>query len=248
MALDGCQDATADVVARHAEADPRVGLVDYPKLGKGGVLTESMRMVADSDAEMVGFVDADGATPPEELMRLVGVVERGADGAIASRRHPAAVIPGGRSVLRRLTSAGFAFLMRRVFDVRCADTQCGAKVVRADVMDRIGPLLSARDFLFDVDLIHTANRLGYMFAEVPTVWVDQAGSRVNVGRDTWRMLGSSLALWLHHRVMPVQGRREDLVRARPPAVTEARPATPITAEAVTDDVRTEDREVLSATA
>src|SRR5690606_27220681 len=113
-------------------------------------------------------------------------------------------------------SAGFAFLIRRVFDVRCHDTQCGAKVMRADVMDRLAPLLSARDFLFDVDLLHTANRLGYSIAEVPTVWVDQAGSRVRAGRDTLRMLGSSLALWLHHRMMPVSGHRHDVVATRPP--------------------------------
>lgn len=201
---------------RHAEADPRVGLVEYPKLGKGGVLAEAFRTAAGSDAELVGFVDADGATPPAELARLAEVVLAGADGAIASRRHPTAVTPGSRSLARRITSAGFAFGIRRLFDVRVSDSQCGAKVLRADAVRRIAPLLSARDFLFDVDLLHTAHRLGYRITEVPTVWVDQAGSRLRPARDARRMLWSSLALWLHHRVTPVEGAKGDRQRAEAP--------------------------------
>jgi len=216
VALDGCDDGTADVVDRHRELDPRVGWIAFPKLGKGGVLTESFRASAGGDADLVGFVDADGATPPAELLRLVAAVA-GADGAIASRRHPASVAVGHRPLGRRLTSSGFAFGIRRLFAVPYSDTQCGAKVLRADLVRRVAPLLSARDFLFDVDLLHTARRLGYDVVEVPTVWIDQAGSRVRPVRDTVRMLGSSFSLWLHHRMIPVDGDRRDVVRGRLPA-------------------------------
>jgi hypothetical protein len=40
-------------------ADRRVMLHEYPKLGTGGVLIETFRRC---DADLVGFVDADGAT------------------------------------------------------------------------------------------------------------------------------------------------------------------------------------------
>jgi len=66
VAMDDCQDRTAEVVQAHADDDDRVELFDYPKLGKGGVIAETFRK---ADADLVGFVDADGATPPEELMR-----------------------------------------------------------------------------------------------------------------------------------------------------------------------------------
>ena len=217
VALDGCEDATSVVVDRHAEVDPRVGWISFPKLGKGGVLAEAFRASVGGDADLVAFVDADGATPPAELLRLVRAVEDGADGAIASRRHPAALAVGPRPWARRLTSSGFAFGIRRLFSVPFADTQCGAKVVSADLVRRVAPLLSARDFLFDVDLLHTARRLGYQVVEVPTVWVDQAGSRVRPARDALRMLGSSVSLWLHHRIIPIDGDRRDEVRVRRPA-------------------------------
>jgi glycosyltransferase involved in cell wall biosynthesis len=104
VALDACTDGTAEIVRRHARADGRVRCLEYPKLGKGGVIAETFRR---SDADLVGFVDADGATPPRELLRLADAARR-TDCAIASRRHPAALLPARRPLAREITSAGFA--------------------------------------------------------------------------------------------------------------------------------------------
>ncbi len=203
VALDGCTDRTADIVRHHAAVDPRVRLLEFPKLGKGGVLGEALRT---SGAPLVGFVDADGATPPLELIRLAERVRdgNGVDLSIASRRMAASVSPSPRSLGRRVTSAGFASSIRRLFDLPFADTQCGAKVMTGAAAARIVPLLSSRDFLFDVDLLLTARRLGYGIDEVPTVWVDQDGSKLDALVDARRMAASAVRLWFHHRVIPVE--------------------------------------------
>ena len=209
VALDRCTDGTADAVRPHLE-DPRVRMLEFPKLGKGGVLMEAFR---HCDAELVGFVDADCATPPREIGRLAEAAGK-ADGAIASRRHPAAVLPAARPVSREVSSAGFAFGVQRLFRLPYSDTQCGAKVFRRDVVAAALPLLSSRDFLFDVDLLVTARRLGYQIVEVPSVWIDQEGSRVSALRDAKRMAASAMRLWLHHRVLPVDS-PADPAAARP---------------------------------
>ena len=199
VALDNCTDATAEIVRSHQADDGRVVLLEFPKLGKGGVLMEAFRSCT---APLVGFVDADCATPPSEIRRLATVAMQ-SDGAIASRRHPASVLPAARSASRRVASMGFAFGIKSLFRLDVDDTQCGAKVVTAEVLRAVLPLLSSRDFLFDVDLLLVARALGFEIREVPTIWVDQAGSRVNVGADARRMLASALRLWVHHRVLPV---------------------------------------------
>jgi glycosyltransferase involved in cell wall biosynthesis len=199
VALDGCRDRTADVVRALARDDRRVVLHDYPKLGKGGVLMETFRRC---DADLVGFVDADCATPPSELARMT-VQAADVDGVIASRRLPASVTPRRRSAGRSLTSAGFAWGIRKLFRLPYADTQCGAKVVHRRVAERVVPLMSSRDFLFDVDLLVVSRRLGFDFVEVPSVWIDQAGSKVRALGDTMRMLASALRLWIHQRTMPI---------------------------------------------
>jgi glycosyltransferase involved in cell wall biosynthesis len=200
VALDDCHDRTADIVRGHAGQDPRVELHEYRRLGKGGVIMETFRR---SRADLIGFVDADCATPPTELLRLSDIATH-ADGAIASRRHPAAVLPAPRSISRRLASAGFAFWVRRLFDLPYRDTQCGAKVLRREVVEAVVPLLSSRDFLFDVDLLMVARALNFQIVEVPTIWIDREGSRLRVVNDSKRMAASSLRLWAHHRVLPVQ--------------------------------------------
>jgi glycosyltransferase involved in cell wall biosynthesis len=202
VALDGCADNTAGVVLELIREDPRIDLHEFPKLGKGGVLMESFRRC---DADLVAFVDADCATPPSELALLADQA-RNADGAIASRRHPSAVTPGQRPLARRITSAGFATCIRALFRLPYSDTQCGAKVLRREVLDAALPLMSSRDFLFDVDLLHTANQLGFDIVEVPTVWIDQAESKLSATTDARRMLASALRLWVHHQVLPIEAR------------------------------------------
>jgi hypothetical protein len=160
--------------------DARVELHEFPKLGKGGVIMETFR---HCDADMVGFVDADCATPPAELLRL-------------------ADMPAHRPLSRRIASWIFARLTRRIFGLPFSDTQCRTKVVRRHVIEGVLPLLPLRDFLFDVDLLVTAERLGFRIIEVPTVWLDQEGSHVRAGADGRRMAVSSLRLWLHHRALP----------------------------------------------
>jgi glycosyltransferase involved in cell wall biosynthesis len=205
VALDSCTDRTPEIVRAHERADERVRSLEYPKLGKGGVIAETF---ARSDAELVGFVDADGATPPRELLRLADAA-RHTDGAIASRRHPASMLPARRPLSREITSAGFAGSVRVLMGLPYSDTQCGAKVLRRHVVRDVLPQLAARDLLFDVDLLAAARDAGWRVVEVPTVWIDQAGSRVSTITDSRRMGASLLRLWLRRRVRrgaPHEGR------------------------------------------
>jgi glycosyltransferase involved in cell wall biosynthesis len=212
VALDACTDATAEIVRRHARADPRVRCLEYPKLGKGGVIAETFRR---SDADLVGFVDADGATPPRELLRLADAARRN-DGAIASRRHPAALLPARRPLAREITSAGFAGTVRMLMRLPYRDTQCGAKVLRRDVVRDVLPRLATRDLLFDVDLLAAARERGWRVVEVPTVWIDQEGSRVSAVSDSRRMGASLVRLWARRRLQTA--RRPGWRPARMPQV------------------------------
>jgi glycosyltransferase involved in cell wall biosynthesis len=202
VALDGCTDRTAEIVNEHRGEDDRVSLHEYPKLGKGGVIAQTFRA---SDADVLGFVDADCATPPAEMLRLADVA-RHAGGAIASRHHPASVLPRHRTRVRRATSAGFAFGVRRLLGLGYSDTQCGAKVLRRDAAERILPRVEAQDLLFDVELLLAARETGQEIVEVPTVWIDQDGSRVDPVADTRRMSLKLLQLWAAGRRREVAAR------------------------------------------
>jgi glycosyltransferase involved in cell wall biosynthesis len=195
VALDDCDDATAEIALRHASADPRVGIHAFPKLGKGGVIRQAFGLCR---ADLVAFVDADGSTAPDQLARLV-VAAQEADGAIASRRLPASSVQGSRAVARAAASAVFAWLVRFLFGLPYRDTQCGAKVIRREVLELLLPRVVTSGLLFDVDLLLQAERLGYRITESPTIWVGRSGSRVRMIRDLGEVSGSLFRLWKGQR-------------------------------------------------
>jgi glycosyltransferase involved in cell wall biosynthesis len=170
VALDSCTDRTPEIVHAHQREDARVCSFEYPKLGK------------------------------RELLRLADAARRVDGGAIASRRHPAAMLPARRPLSREITSAGFAGSVRMLMGLPYRDTQCGAKVLRRDVVRDVLPRLAARDLLFDVDLLAAASEGGWRVVEVPTVWIDQEGSRVSTVSDSRRMGASLLRLWMRRRI------------------------------------------------
>ena len=108
-------------------------------------------------------------------------------------------MPDSLKMPRRLASAGFAMSVRRLLGLPYFDTQCGAKVMRRESLERILPQVTLSDLSFDVDLLLAAREQRQHIVEVPTVWIDRDGSRVNALHDTRRMGGSLLKLWARER-------------------------------------------------
>jgi dolichyl-phosphate beta-glucosyltransferase len=69
-----------------------------------------------------------------------------------------------------------------------ADTQCGFKLFRSEVARRIFSLQQLNGFAFDVETLRIARVLEFSITEVPINWADVAGSKVNLVRDSLRML------------------------------------------------------------
>ena len=185
-------DRTADLVREFGDAHPDLDLIclEFPsRLGKGGGIMAGFRVAG---TPYVGFMDADGSTAPAEMARLFSFLAD-ADGAIASRWCPGAIVPIRQGATRRLQSRAFNLLIRLLFDLPYADTQCGAKVFRAAVLDPVLDEMTLTGFEFDVELLWRLRRSGAQVVEVPTVWHDRGGSKVG-GGDSMQMLRRLVAL------------------------------------------------------
>lgn len=80
---DDSQDGTADVVREYGEQDPRVRV--FVRKGQRGLAGAVIHGWAQTDATLLGVIDADLQHPPEVLPRLLEPVLDGSDIAIASR-------------------------------------------------------------------------------------------------------------------------------------------------------------------
>ncbi len=194
VVLNGCVDDTLGVVQRVAAEYPCIRALEFAApIGKGGALIEGLKLARLAD--LVGFVDADGATPPAAFHDLVRRCEQ-ADCVIGSRWLAGAVLHQSQSGQRRFASRGFHAIVQFLFRMGIRDTQCGAKVMRREAVEKIHPSLRIADMAFDINLLYALKRAGYRILEVPTEWTDKVGSKVTLGRTSLTMLLSVIRLRL----------------------------------------------------
>lgn len=184
VAVNGSTDGTAAVVRALEPRFPQLRAIVEPRpIGKGGAV---MAAGTVARGEFIGFVDADGATPPAAFNDLVeNIGDAGL--IIASRRLPGAVVRPRQPWPRRLASRVFNFLVRWFFKLRITDTQCGAKLMAAAAWRAIVPHIGLTKWAFDVDMLFKTRRAGYAIKEIPTTWSDVGGSKLKIGRAALQM-------------------------------------------------------------
>ena len=69
------------------------------------------------------------------------------------------------------------------------DTQCGFKIYRGDVGREIYNQCITDGFMFDVETILRAVKLGYRIEEFPIEWTCDPDSRITPARDIGLILG-----------------------------------------------------------
>jgi len=209
VVLNGCRDNTLGVVQRVAKDFPIVQFLNFPEpIGKGGALIEGLKLASLGD--LIGYVDADGATPPRAFHDLVKCVGANADCVIASRWLPGAIIRQSQSGKRKFASRAFHFIVQLFFGLNIRDTQCGAKVMKREVVEKIHPNLRIADMAFDINLLVSIKRAGFRTLEVPTEWTDIAGSKVVLVRSSLTMFLSVVRIriiywpWLRFLMRPLR--------------------------------------------
>jgi glycosyltransferase involved in cell wall biosynthesis len=194
VVLNGCTDNTLDVVRRVGADYRAVTALEFPDaIGKGGALIEGLKLAPLAD--LIGYVDADGATPPRAFHDLVRHIEE-ADCVIGSRWLPGAVLHVEQSGQRRFASRAFHLIVQCLFWMNIRDTQCGAKVMRREAVEKVHSSLRIADMAFDINLLYSLKRAGYRILEVPTEWTDKIGSKVTLFGTSLVMFLSAVRIWL----------------------------------------------------
>ena len=173
---DGSTDGLPDVLQELSQDMPQLKVISHGQnRGKGAAVRTGMLAGL---GDLLLFADADGATPIEEETRLRSAIEAGADLAVGSRLVEASNVRRRRTKGRAMIGRGFASLVRWFLNIPVRDTQCGFKMIRREPARELFTVMREEGFLFDLELLILARRLGYRIVEVPVNWSDQPESRM----------------------------------------------------------------------
>ena len=188
---DGSTDRTVELASQFTD---RISLIVFPKnRGYGAAIKEAW---GQSDADLLGFLDADGTCDPRFFSPLINALnQHKADMALGCRLNLQSKMPW----VRRVGNNIFASVLSLLSSSRVRDTASGMRVVRRKCLPELLPLpdglhftpaMSARAILSDT--VRTV--------EIDMPYLERAGeSKLRPGRDGLRFLKAILDAALLYR-------------------------------------------------
>jgi len=181
VVINNTTDRTENIVKKSKKKCKKVDYLNFKKGGKGFAVIEGFKYALKNDFDLIGFVDADFATPAVAYYELIKKIDH-YDGAIASRYIRGSIVHPKPSWQRYFASRIFNILIRSLLMMPYRDTQCGAKIFKKKALKNSINLLSMSKWAFDVDILYNLRKKGYRIKEVPTMWSDKKYSKVNLGK------------------------------------------------------------------
>jgi dolichyl-phosphate beta-glucosyltransferase len=166
--------------AAHALCVPILLLRNERNAGKGNALRRGM---AATRGDLILISDADLSAPIRQLDRLLTHVDAGFDIVIGSRDLPESYLDPPQPLPRRLAAGAFRVIRRRLLLRSIRDTQCGFKLFTRRAFDAIGLHLQEDGWLFDVEALALADRMGFRIKEVGITWRNDPASHVRPARE-----------------------------------------------------------------
>ena len=161
-------------------------------LGKGGAILAAWKS-AETGWDYLGFVDADGAFPPAEVIRLAKELVPGGRGpALFSSRVRMLGLSVQRKASRHYLGRLFATWVGLVLESGIYDSQSGLKFVPRKAFRKICPRLRGQRFAWDVELLGSLLSIRCAMREIPVEWRDVPGSKVHWLRDGAHLFWATL--------------------------------------------------------
>lgn len=208
MVDDGSDDQTREVLQGLVSFRPTqfevLSLAE--NCGKAEAVRQGMVHAFKLQADAVGFIDADLATPLTEVLRMIDVLKRCPDiTVVAGSRIALAGHVIKRRFLRRFLGRCFASVATGFIGVPFNDTQCGLKLFRS--LEAIHSVFS-RPFhsrwIFDVELFarliaeQGRDRAVRQMYEMPLEkWSEVAGSKLKTG-DFIKAIGELFCIYNYY--------------------------------------------------
>lgn len=188
---DGSTDQTQKILEDYAKQNSRIKVVNLKKnQGKAEAVRTGLQQALNDDFAIVGYIDADLATPVFEVLKLLNYIKSKPISFIMGLRLVRLGANVRRKKLRHYIGRVFATIASSVIlKLRVYDTQCGAKFFKnlPEIQKALEKPFATR-WIFDVELIGRVNTLrpqsvspSSYFYEFPlNAWNEIEGSKIKL--------------------------------------------------------------------
>jgi dolichyl-phosphate beta-glucosyltransferase len=181
---DGSTDDTLSLLNTIAQATTAATVVSLPKnKGKGEAVRQGMKKCLETNCDFIGYLDADLSTSLEEFYELHLLAGRNnADIVIGSRVKKADTVIE-RSFLRHITGRMIATIVDQKFKLGIYDTQCGAKLFNANILNGNIEQPFQTKWFFDVELLWRVKNKNQLLVirEIPLQeWRNVKNSKITI--------------------------------------------------------------------
>jgi hypothetical protein len=95
-------------------------------------------------------------------------------------------------------SRGFNFYVRSMFFFKYRDTQCGAKIFRRKVLEKILKNMGMTEWAFDVELLYLSKKNNFNIINCKTEWRSVEESKIKYGKTSIQMFMSIMQFRIIH--------------------------------------------------
>ena len=171
---DGSTDKTGEIADQLVRHNPLVRVIHHSKnLGYGEALKSGFY---NARYETIVYTDGDGQFDFSEVTKLLEKI-KDSDVVIGYR------IKRQDSFLRRLFGKGWRLSLLTFFGLTLKDVDCGFKMIRKEVLEKIPHLESQRGAMINAELAIKTKKAGFKIAEVEVEWNYVDTERVQVIKD-----------------------------------------------------------------
>ena len=182
---DGSKDNSGGIVEELAL--PNIKVTGYGgNRGKGAAIRHGM---LEASGDVIMFTDADLAYGLDVVKRVYDIFDQTPDTKmVTGSRNLSDDGYEGYTLLRKIMSKTYIKVLCLVGGFKLSDSQCGCKAFCNKTAKDIFSKCEVNGFAFDFEAILWAGKLGYPITEMPVKIINHRESKVNVIKDTFKML------------------------------------------------------------
>ena len=205
---DGSKDNTLQVLE-----ELRKGKEEYISIyncEKNGGKAEAVRLgmlhlVSQNQYDYIGFLDADLSTNFEDFQDLVKTISTSNFKIVSGSRMSRMGANISKDTARAIISKTINFFIRKTLGMEINDTQCGAKIMTKEIIEKTFQNKFLTKWLFDVEIfmrikkVYGIKNAKELICEQPLKrWIHEDGSKLSM-KDSFKIIGQIGQIAFHYR-------------------------------------------------